>query len=158
MKPEDVMRALEHCSNDECSGVCPYDDGELNCDGCTTHLMKDAIALLREKNALNAELTQTIAKKTALYEELQLGWSEDQERTRRLLDAKDAEIERLKYILESYALQYGTVRGKEYFLSRARADAITEFAQRIVKAIHPEYPLSVCQVYRIAQEMKEGDK
>lgn len=147
MKPKDVMRALECCSNDECSGVCPYDDGELNCDGCTTHLMKDALALLREKDTKIAKAQAIAVEMGKLHQQV----------LAKVIFEKDAEIERLKHILESYALQYGTARDKEYFLDKARDEAITEFAERIVKSIHPEYPISACQVYRIAKEMK-GDQ
>lgn len=108
MKPEDVMRALEHCAN--------YKSQEVSCIGCPLYGKCDvnileglALALLREK---------------------------------------DAEIERLNDTLAD-----ALVRAEI-----AKDETIIEFAERIVNAIHPEYPISVCQVYRIAKEMKEGDK
>lgn len=46
MKPEDVMRALEHCGNWWCDG-CPFENRAL----CTQKIAKAALALLREKDA-----------------------------------------------------------------------------------------------------------
>lgn len=43
----------------------------------------------------------------------------------------------------------------KYLLETARNEAIDELANRIATAIYPEHTLSVCQVYRIAQETKE---
>ena len=97
MKPEDVMKALECCCGIAKCVDCPY----CAVEECAKQNTIDAIALLREKDALIAELTQTNAKKTALIEELQLGWSEDQERVRKLLDAKDANIKVLKIEVEA---------------------------------------------------------
>lgn len=42
-----------------------------------------------------------------------------------------AEIERLKGIIESYALQYGTAVDKEFFLKKAKAEALKEFSERL---------------------------
>ncbi len=78
----------------------------------------------------------------------------------RELKEKDAEIERLKHQISIYHKMIDICESKyemlDFLTKKARDEAITEFAERIVKAIHPEYPLSVCQVYQIAKEMK-GD-
>ncbi len=81
MKPEDVMRALElhaDCETDNCF-ECPYEGYLSKADGnCVHHLSIDALALLREKDALLAEWDAKLKS----YEIELLG--------------KDAEIERLK--------------------------------------------------------------
>ena len=160
MKPEDVMKALEW-----------YDVVCENIGSITLSIaeMKAIRTIIREKDALIAELTQTIAKKTKVIEDLQLGWSEDQERTRRLLDAKDDEIGRLikerdearrdvgcaernhyesakevdslRHICTCYALQYGTVMDQSKAVKEIRAKAITEFEERLkAHECLPEYP------------------
>lgn len=48
-----------------------------------------------------------------------------------LINRLSTENERKDRILESYALQYGTVTDKEVFLRKARAEAIKEFAERL---------------------------
>lgn len=57
-KPEDVIKALEHCSLwGKCKG-CPYEKVpyKSNKDCCTYNSTKDALALLREKDARIEEL------------------------------------------------------------------------------------------------------
>ena len=167
MKPEDVMRALECCTFNPNCEECPFTLGREDC----TSLDQLALALLRKKDALIAELTQTnahyLAKKTEVIEELQLGWSEDQERVRKILDAKDAkiadlekEIERKAHILESYALQYGTVMDQSKAVKEIRDEVITEFTERLkAHECLSEYPwdepfvLAGC-IDQIAKEMK----
>lgn len=46
-------------------------------------------------------------------------------------ERQKAENERKDRILESYALQYGTVTDKEVFLKKARDEAIREYAERL---------------------------
>lgn len=76
------------------------------------------------------------------------------------LREKDVEIERLTNICQSYALQYGTARNKKYFLQKARADAITEFAEAL-KALQDSdnpwdtFQVSEEQVDQIANSLKE---
>ena len=48
-----------------------------------------------------------------------------------LINRQEAEIERLKRILDSYALQYGTAVDKDRFLRQAKSEAIKEFAERL---------------------------
>ena len=43
----------------------------------------------------------------------------------------EAETDRLNYILQCYALEYGTAVDKERFLKPARAEAVKEFAERL---------------------------
>ena len=189
MKPEDVMSILEKMdffqgqrAGRELWFEKPFEVQEQDIADFSRGIasikgfIKVALVILREKDALNAELTQTIAEltqtiaeKTSLIEELQLGWSEDQERVRKILDEKDAEIERLnkerdearrdvgvaernhyesakevdrlRYICSCYALQYGTVRGQRETIKEIRDEAITEFEKRLkAHECLPEYP------------------
>jgi hypothetical protein len=45
------------------------------------------------------------------------------------IEEQEAEIERLNYILQCYALEYGTVGDKERLLKVARDEAVTEFVE-----------------------------
>jgi hypothetical protein len=45
----------------------------------------------------------------------------------------EAEIDRLNYILQCYALEHGTAVDKERFLKPARAEAVKEFAEKLKK-------------------------
>lgn len=47
-----------------------------------------------------------------------------------LINRQRAEIERKGRILESYALQYGTVTDKDVLLKRAKAEAVKEFCDK----------------------------
>ena len=58
------------------------------------------------------------------------------------INKQDAEIERLKGILEAYALQYGTVVNKEFFLRKARTEAVKEFAEWLKKNSYP-FPCAI---------------
>ena len=68
LKPEDVMRALEHCAKhhiNECK-KCPY----RNHNHCFGTLLADALALLREKDAEIERLRNALAiskKETKRY-------------------------------------------------------------------------------------------
>ena len=86
LKPEDVMRALEKHSdyeNDNCF-ECPYKDHlSTEVGNCVDHLVRDALALLREKDVIIREFEHQ--SKIAL----------------KRLAEKDAEIERLREIINS---------------------------------------------------------
>lgn len=56
-----------------------------------------------------------------------------------LINRQRAEIERKGRILESYALQYGTVADKDVLLKRAKAEAVKEFAKKTEKMITEIY-------------------
>ena len=83
LKPEVVMKALEHCANAESCIGCGW---RGHSDGCIDALMRDALTLLREKDALIEALTKNNAD---LEKELA--------ETHDLCEEKDAEIERLKH-------------------------------------------------------------
>lgn len=75
------------------------------------------------------------------------------------LNRHRAEIERKDRIIESYALQYGTVTDKEVFLRKARVEAIKEFAERLQAEATLQHG-GVTVVYgscidNIVKEMKE---
>ena len=164
MKPEDVMRALECCVNGSCAD-CPYDEiGTYS--QCITAVMKNALSLLREKDAIIAELTQTIAEKDAeicvkkkLLDKCEERFAEKDAEIERL----EKEVERRAHIIESYALQYGTARDKEYFSDKVRVETINEFGRRLkAHECLPEYPWNepfvlTRDIDQIAKEMK-GDQ
>ena len=142
MKQEDVKRALECCANSDCN-TCPY-YGDMNC--VETHT-GDVFALLREKDA-TLEMCAEVIKR------------QDKE-----LAKKDAEIERLekankfhrKTISENVQNEL-EVTLKE--IENAKAEAITEFAERLkANLIKPEYPWDCFyvtdeQIDKIAKEIK----
>lgn len=78
LKPEDVMKALECCSKDDCDN-CPNTFGN-----CYSNLAKASLALLRENESLIEVLTNNNADLEAELAE-----------THNLCDEKDAEIEKL---------------------------------------------------------------
>ena len=165
IKPEDVMRALEHCAN--------YKRQEVSCIGCPLYGKCDvntleglALSLLREKDAERKELWE---ERCRIYESMR-EWEEECKKYRDALREKDAEIERLEkeverraHILESYALQYGTARDKEYFSDKVRVETINEFGRRLkTHECLPEYPWNepfvlARDIDQIAKEMK-GDQ
>lgn len=73
------------------------------------------------------------------------------------INRQKAENERKDRILESYALQYGTVTDKEVFLKQAIAEAVKEFAERLKKEI--EFSDTITKVERhidnLVKEMTE---
>ena len=54
------------------------------------------------------------------------------------INRQRAEIERKDRILDSYALQYGTVADKDVLLKRTKAEAIKEFAEEVKMGFCPE--------------------
>jgi hypothetical protein len=128
LKPEDVMRALECCHQPVYSCEdCPYFGTTKGNVACSERLAKDALALLREK---------------------------------------DAEIERLKHQISIYHKMIDISESKfemlDFLTKKARAEAITEFAERVKKWFcadafyNNNYVLSV--VWKIASEMKEASE
>ena len=104
MKPEDVMRMLETINDvGDCSRDCLFYDGKVH--SCSGTIARYALALLREKDALNAELTQTNAEKDAEIRVKKKLLDKCEER----FAEKDAEIERMRGIfaeLEEVRLEY----------------------------------------------------
>ena len=52
-----------------------------------------------------------------------------------LINRQQADIDRLKNILDSYALQYGTVTDQRKKVNEIKAEAIKEFAERLTDRI-----------------------
>lgn len=77
-----------------------------------------------------------------------------------LLREKDAVIERLTRICDSYALQYGTAVDKEAFLKQERADTVRKMQERIERHATNGYPRKVRLdvIDQIAKEMVEGNE
>jgi predicted RNase H-like nuclease (RuvC/YqgF family) len=134
LKPEDVMRALECCGQVKFCATCPYLD--LNNGLCQEDLQTDALALLREKDADIDVYKARVQAKNYRIEELTQANAELTQTNAE----KDAEIERLKKhqdtvssvcnsAMEHYDALYE--QAKDILKADARADAITEFAERL---------------------------
>lgn len=68
----------------------------------------------------------------------------------------EAEVERLTTIINSYALQYGTVVDKEVFLKKARAEGAKEIANSIKTYYdHIDKTVGALINYTIDQKLKE---
>ena len=114
MKPEDVMRALECCVNGSCAD-CPNDEiGTYS--QCITLVMKNALALLREKDAL-------IAKHEAYIDNL----NDDKAYLVEQLNEKEAKIERLQEIADAVADTIPVCEG---------CDGKTEFGERTEQCLY----------------------
>jgi len=166
LKPEDVMKALECCTTDAITlGVpcrnCPYN--ECNIVGgqskrqtsgtCRSWLMKDALALLREKDAQYKELWE---ERMRIYRDLQ-EWKAECKKYQDAWGEKDAEIERLKGALKAEERHNElTMECAKKALANARSEAITEFAERLKKAIYStSWDGDMFAIIRkIAKEMK----
>ena len=145
LKPEDVMRAIvelrKHGLNN--GGALGYHAGW--CDE-VADLLENALALLREKDVIIKEFEHQ--GKIAL----------------KRIEEKDAEIERLSSRVSmlheielSYALQYGDAIDKDIARRQLRAEAITEFAERL-KTFYRRLPgktVGGSVEYHINQVLKE---
>lgn len=157
LKPEDVMRALECCGTPKLTKCenCPRKDEDAL---CMYRLSQDAIALLREKDVEIERLYIDIRETVRVANEG--------------MDKKNAEIERLTSNMNGYAFTAQTL-SKEFEdyqadvqmeIADARAEAITEFAERLGKwfshdpaFLGVERRLVLDVVDQIAKEMK-GDQ
>lgn len=147
---EDALRALECCKeyeNDDCPEHCPL----YECESCNMPLF---VTLLREKDAEIKGLVD--------------GWSKDQDRFEQVYAEKDAEIARLTINMNAYGLTAKNLANDfadyqadvKMDIAAARAEAITEFAERLkANLIKPEFPwddfyITECQIDQIAKELK----
>lgn len=164
LKPEDVMRALECCVRRECM-PCPNKERRTGITECMECLMQDALAILREKDKRINELELTLAGVMWSVDKWLDGEELEQdevnraikmrEKTLRIVEEKDAEIERLKKVNQNFAeLENGyIVTGYK----NIRADAIAEFAERI-KRYYGNLPGKTsggCVEYYVDQIVKE---
>ena len=140
MKPEDVMRALEHCAN--------YKSQEVSCVGCPLYRKCDvntleglALALLREKDAEIERLTVNMNAFGLTAKNL----AEDNERLTAQIEHCDA-CDRIGLTHSEH----------EVCIKQARADAITEFAERLVTYYNAlKSGLVAYHIEQIAKEMRE---
>jgi hypothetical protein len=144
LKPEDVMRALEICAK-------PYSQDKFqNCKTCPYWLrdcdkefISDVIALLREKDAEIERLTKErddARRDCAIAEQLHYECKmELEEMSDDILDSVRAERDRYKAESDQYqsamlkaqavCVEMGKLNQVE--IAKARAEAITEFAERL---------------------------
>ena len=89
-------------SDFECKVECPYNERKTECD-CHTQVCKDAIEYINE---LEATLADVVPKSE--------------------VEALEKEVERLQNIINSYALQYGTVTDQHEVIEKAQTEAARE--------------------------------
>lgn len=146
MKPEDVMKALECClllQGATCRD-CPLLYAKNMKGTCYTELKRQALALLREKDAEIADVKET--------------YKIQREATNRLLKRvgdQDSEIDRLTHICRCYALRYGTVRDQSDAIAKIRAEILAEYIERAKKRL-PVISPSVFE--QIAKELESCTK
>lgn len=116
MEKEQIVNALELCSNDECSGCeCPY--YSLNTTGCIEDLHKDALSIILEQDKRIEELTEENKK----YREM-VG----------SLAAKDGEVvgitvgKEVRYIEKGIADVF-----KNMAVAKAKADTVRKMQEAI---------------------------
>ena len=173
LKPEDVMRALVYCTmNGLCTDGCPlFEHRKTNL--CGLILNKNALALLREKDARIKELEEAQGAEFTCFvgdphKVDHCPYGDELARLHKEVAEKDAEIERLTAYNANLICANTDItnRHKDYVEEAeriARADAITEFAERL-KANNPKtvgcdvfYPFVYFEtIDQIAKEMKEG--
>ena len=131
LKPENVMRALEcHSGNGDCFKVCPYFTSVYD-ESCLKNLVRDALALLREKDALIEALSKNNADLEA-----ELAQTHD------AVEEKDEEIDRLRAEYSKLTLKY--------------SKAITEFEERLIKYYDAlKSGLVAYHIKEVAKELKE---
>ena len=133
LKPEDVMRALEcWASGKPCQEECLILEHEEGAS-CLKLTARSALALLREKDAILEMCAETI------------------ERQDKEIAEKDAEIERLKKLHEGFTTK---------FKAEFKADAISEFAERLKERMREVYPADIydSDIDQIAYELKGESK
>ena len=73
-----------------------------------------------------------------------------------IIRALGREVERLTNILNSYALQYGTVKDQHEVIDKAKAEAVKEFAESIKTYYdHIDKTVGALINYTIDQKLKE---
>ena len=168
LKQENVKKALELCNtsrSDACK-ICPYHEfGAL----CHTKRNADALALLREKDARIKELEEAQGAEFTCFVGEQhkvdhCPYGDEIVRLQKEVAEKDAEIERLTAYNANLICANTDItnRHKDYLEEAeriARADAITEFAERL-KTFYKHLPGNTVggaveyHIDQIAKEMK----
>ena len=115
MTDNEIIKALECCAQIQrrCA-ECPAWK-ELNL--CGSVAKSQALKLINRQKSEIESLGESVRLQSEMLYDLEM------------------EIERLKGILDSYALQYGTATDKEVFLKQAKAEAFKEFADGLHKYI-----------------------
>ena len=141
MKPEDVMMALECCEEKRDCNDCPYKQYHYDRSTglqCSDYLRIDALALLREKDALIKHL-----------DEDRLGWADEAVKVKMQLNEKNAEIDRLKSEMK--------ILRCEDCWNLAQAEAVDKFVERLNETLVASgiYPAIVkSSIEKIKKEMK----
>ena len=110
MTDNDIIKALECCMESECD-KCEYQDNTA----CKEYIFQDCLKLIKSK------MDEVKALKYYYKECL------------KDLSKAHAENDRKAHILDSYALQYGTVVDKDKLLKDAKAEAVREFIDKVSK-------------------------
>lgn len=63
--PDEIKKGLECCgAGNHCKGYCPYDGRSASIEGCTSRLSRDALSLIQQLQAENAQLNRCIDNMT----------------------------------------------------------------------------------------------
>ena len=74
-------------------------------------------------------------------------------------EEKNKEIERQKRILDSYAIQYGTVKDQQKVIDKAKAEAVREFAERLKEMCDaPYWCVWLSDIDNLLEEMEKENE
>lgn len=155
LKPEDVMRALECCSQEGmhwCSS-CPFYD--MHNSFCQEDVHMAALAILREKDeelAIAKNERDEARRDCAMAERNHFESAQSVKDLLTELQKKDAEIERLSHHCDDCA---GCTQWN-CDCSNIRAEAITEFEQRLITYYNAlKSGLVAYHIEQVAKELRE---
>lgn len=128
MKDEDIIKALECCSSP---------DRDLKCNNCPAH--SDYRCMLKPSEVFDLvnRLQAEIERLTEENEEVHSNWQKLKKSYDELSDEAKTEIKRKDKILNSYALQYGTVKDQNKRIEEIKSEARKEFAESLKNATVP---------------------
>lgn len=113
MTDEQAIKAIECCCENESCRECPL--AEMHGAICIKKLMNTTLDLIKRQQV---RIEQEVDLNREMFEKM----------------ARDeAEIERKKKILDSYALQYGTVTDQSKKIKEIKDEAYKEFAEEFEK-------------------------
>ena len=138
MNENDVIKAIECCCENENCRECPL--AEMHSAICIKKLMNTTLDLIKRQQA---RIEQEVDLNREMFEKM----------------AKDeAEIEGKKKILDSYALQYGTVTDQSKKIKEIKDEAYKEFAEEFEKRCITSgiYPIITKNILKnLVKEMTE---